>query len=460
VAPHEPDLAAYRRKRHPGRTPEPEGEAPARGGDGEPIFVVQRHSARRLHFDLRLEAGGVLRSWAVPKGLPTIRGRRRLAVHTEDHPMAYATFSGRIPEGEYGAGTVDVYDHGTYELLEVKRDGGLTFRLHGERLDGVWTLVPAHLDGEERNWLLLPKGAPERDGALPRVAPMAACPATNVPGGAGWVHEIKWDGYRALARLDDGEPELWSRGGRDLGERFPRVLADLGRGLRSPRCVVDGEVVAFRADGTPSFNLLQRAEGTISYLVFDVLELEGEDVCGRPLDERRELLEALVDETSATVRISRTFADGGGLLAAARERGLEGVISKRRSSAYRPGRRSRDWLHVKATLRGWFPVIGLRPGTGSRTRLGSVVVGRAANGELTYAGRVGSGLSEAEIDRVLEALEPLVRDAPPVDVPRALRAGLRGVRWLEPAYEAEVEYAELSADGILRHPRYHGLRER
>jgi bifunctional non-homologous end joining protein LigD len=454
------ELDAYRRKRHADRTPEPAGDASPQASDGPPVFVVQRHSARRLHFDLRLEAGGVLKSWAVPKGLPTTRGVRRLAVHTEDHPMEYATFEGQIPAGEYGAGTMDVYDRGTYELVEAKRDGGLTVRLAGEVLQGEWTLVPAALDGDPRNWLLLNKSGPEEPLPTPRIQPMLASSGERPPRGDAWLHEVKWDGYRALARLADGEPYLWSRRGQDLAERFPRILHDLGRGLRSPNCVVDGEVVAFDEHGVPRFNLVQKAEGAMSLLLFDVLELEGEELCGLPLEERREILESLVDETSATIRLSRAFDDGDGLLAAARERGLEGVLSKRRASRYVPGARSRDWVKVKAALRDWFPVIALRAGDRSRSRLGSLVVAREVDGELRYAGRVGSGLSEAEIDRVLERLEPLVRDDPAVDVPALPRSELRRLRWVEPAYEAEVEYAEVSADGLLRQPRYAGLRER
>ena len=413
------ELDAYRRKRHADRTPEPAGAAAAQPSEGPPVFVVQRHSARRLHFDLRLEAGGVLKSWAVPKGLPTTRGVRRLAVHTEDHPLEYATFEGQIPAGEYGAGTMDIYDRGTYELVEAKRDGGLTVRLDGERLQGEWTLVPAALDGDPRNWLLLNKSGPEEPPPAPRVQPMLASSGDRPARGDAWLHEVKWDGYRALARLADGEPYLWSRRGQDLAERFPRILNDLGRGLRSPNCVVDGEVVAFDEHGVPRFNLVQKAEGAISLLLFDVLELEGDDLCDLPLEQRREILEGLVDETSATVRLSRAFDDGEGLLAAARERGLEGVISKRRASKYVPGARSRDWVKVKAALRDWFPVIALRAGDRSRSRLGSLVVAREVDGELRYAGRVGSGLSEAEIDRILERLEPLVRDTAPVEVPAA-----------------------------------------
>jgi bifunctional non-homologous end joining protein LigD len=195
------DLAEYRRKRDSSRTPEPFGSGGRRGG---PIFVVQRHDARRLHYDFRLERNGALASWAVPKGIPLEPGRRSLAVHVEDHPLGYASFEGEIPKGEYGAGTVEIWDRGTYELVEEKPDGGLTVRLHGERLEGLWTLVPARLDGDPRNWLLIRKrddGHSRASAPAARYRPMLATLAQEVPGGPGWLFEVKWDGYRALAYI-------------------------------------------------------------------------------------------------------------------------------------------------------------------------------------------------------------------------------------------------------------------
>ena len=254
-------LDDYRKKRDPGATPEP--FAAAAGGGGAPIFVVQRHDARRLHYDFRLERGGVLASWAVPKGVPLEPGERRLAVQVEDHPLAYAGFAGRIPAGQYGAGTVEIWDHGTYELVEEKPDGGLTVRLQGERLRGLWTLVPAALDGDARNWLLLRKPEPSASaaGARPSArpqrthpSPMLATLADAVPPGGGWRFEVKWDGYRAIAVVDGDRARLWSRRGKDLGERFAAVAEALPAALAGRDCVVDGEVCALDESGRSSFS--------------------------------------------------------------------------------------------------------------------------------------------------------------------------------------------------------------
>src|SRR5438093_1516939 len=216
-------LKEYRRKRDPKKTAEPFGKTKKRGK--QPIFVVQRHDARRLHYDFRLERDGALASWAVPKGVPLEPGQRALAVHVEDHPLDYATFEGEIPAGQYGAGTVEIWDRGTYELVEEKKDGGLTVRLHGERLDGTWTLVPAHLDGDEKNWLLVRKRegreSSESHGPLAAkgYAPMLATLAQDVPKGDGWLFEVKWDGYRAIVVVSGGEATLTSRNGKDLTGR-------------------------------------------------------------------------------------------------------------------------------------------------------------------------------------------------------------------------------------------------
>ena len=237
-------LDEYRGKRYPKRTPEPFGGEGRRAA--APIFVVQRHAARRLHYDFRLERGGTLASWAVPKGVPLEPGSRHLAVHVEDHPLEYAAFEGEIPPGEYGAGAVEIWDHGTYELVEEKPDGGLTVRLHGRKLEGLWTLVPARLSGDEKNWLILKKK--EDASAPPRrkvgYTPMLATLVAEPPRGEGWLFEVKWDGFRALGVVADGEATLTSRNGNDLTGRFPEVARELARAVRTPAVVVDGEVCA------------------------------------------------------------------------------------------------------------------------------------------------------------------------------------------------------------------------
>ncbi|MBV8258086.1 MAG: ATP-dependent DNA ligase, partial [Actinobacteria bacterium] len=279
-------LREYERKRDAKQTPEP--FSGKRGKGKAPIFVVQRHDARRLHYDFRLERDGVLASWAVPKGVPLEPGEQHLAVHVEDHPLDYATFEGEIPKGNYGAGTVEIWDHGTYELVEEKRDGGLTVRLHGERLDGTWTLVPAHLSGDPKNWLILRKKDETAPAAGPRreYGPMLATLSDDLPTGDGWTFEPKWDGYRALGYVRGGDAKLVSRNSNDLTTRFQPVAKELVKALRSPDAVVDGEVVALDETGRPSFSAMQQGSTRLAYEVFDLLELDGEPLVGLPLSER------------------------------------------------------------------------------------------------------------------------------------------------------------------------------
>ena len=285
-------LREYRRKRDPKKTPEPFG---GRKDGKEPIFVVQRHDARRLHYDFRLERNGALASWAVPKGVPLEPGQRQLAVHVEDHPIEYASFEGEIPKGQYGAGTVEIWDDGTYELIEEKKDGGLTVHLHGKRLEGLWTLVPARLDGDPKNWLLIKK---REDGgraiARTQYAPMLATLADDVPKGTGWLHEVKWDGYRAIAYVRGGEATLVSRNGNALTGRFPGVGKAIEKAARTPECVLDGEVGALDENGRMTFSAMQQGKSGTSYVyvAFDVLEVDGQPLLDRPLTERRERLGA------------------------------------------------------------------------------------------------------------------------------------------------------------------------
>lgn len=451
-------LREYRRKRRPSRTTEPFGDG--RPGDA-PIFVVQRHEARRLHYDLRLEREGVLASWAVPKGLPLEPGERRLAVQVEDHPLTYATFEGEIPKGEYGAGTVELWDRGTYELVEEKPDGGLTVRLSGKRLDGLWTLVPARLDGDPKNWLLLRKReGPERISERPRYAPMLATPADEVPRGAGWLFEVKWDGYRALCRLSGGEAELRSRTGNDLTARFAPIARALPRAVKTPDCVLDGELCALDDAGKPSFGALQQGSGTLVLELFDLLELDGEPLVDLPLTERRALLERLVDGRAGAVRLSEAFPDGEALLAAAKAQGLEGILAKRADSRYRPGKRTRDWLKVKARPRQELAIAGYTKGAGSRAgTLGALVLAVERGGELVWAGNCGTGFTEAERKRLAARLRPLERRTSPLAVvPKMARVRPEDVIWVSPKLVAEVEFAEWTQDGRLRAPSYKGLR--
>jgi bifunctional non-homologous end joining protein LigD len=447
-------LEEYQRRRDPAKTPEPFG---GRKRPGRPLFVVQRHDARRLHYDFRLERNGVLASWAVPKGIPLSRGERHLAVHVEDHPLEYGSFEGTIPSGQYGAGTVEIWDNGTYELIEEKRDGGLTVRLHGNRLDGEWTLVPAKLDGDPKNWLLLRKDDPV---TTPRVyRPMLATSVDALPGGDDWLFEVKWDGFRALANVHGAAVTLVSRNGNDLTDRFRPVARAVEQASLSPNAVLDGEICAVDEQGRPSFGALQSGSGTLVYYAFDILEADGKDLLQRPLVERREMLSHVL-EPSAAVRISSVFEDGEALLAAVLEQGLEGVVAKRASSRYQPGKRTRDWLKVKTTGRQEFVVAGYTRGEGRRAGFGALVLAVNEEGDLRWVGNVGTGFTEEEIKRVLARLRPLERRDPPIaGPPKMPRVRRDAVVWVEPVVVAEVRFAEWTHEGRLRAPVYLFLRD-
>ncbi len=454
-------LSDYERKRDPARTPEP--FAGGRGGGAAPIFVVQRHDARRLHYDFRLERDGALASWAVPKGVPLEPGARALAVHVEDHPLEYATFEGRIPKGEYGAGSVEIFDHGTYDLLEEKRNGQLTFELHGRRLRGRFTLVPAHLDGKEQNWLLI-KGHDESsaNAAGRRVyAPMLASSDTRLPRGEEWTFEVKFDGYRALAYIRGGECTLVSRNGNDLTERFASVAAALVKAARSPNAVVDGEITRVDETGRSSFSELQQGTGSLVYFAFDLLELDGEQLVGAPLGERKARLRELLLPRVAGVSYSESFDDGDALQEVVRERALEGIVAKRVDSTYKSGRRTHDWIKLKVDSSDEFVVAGYTRGTGRRAAsFGALVLAVNEGGELRYVGNVGTGFSEDEIEKLLGLLRPLHRDDPPFrEPPKMPRVRKGDVQWVEPGLVVQVRFGEWTHEGHLRHPAYLGIRD-
>jgi bifunctional non-homologous end joining protein LigD len=456
------NLSEYRRKRDRKKTSEPFSSKRKRGK--QPIFVVQRHDARRLHYDFRLERDGALASWAVPKGVPLEPGQRALAVHVEDHPLDYAGFEGEIPKGQYGAGMVEIWDDGTYELIEEKKGGGLTVRLHGKRLEGTWTLVPAKLDGDPKNWLLIKKRDEEAQSRQQRqYAPMLATLEESVPKGSAWTFEVKWDGYRALAYVSQSEVKLDSRKGNDLTDRFTSVAKEIAKALKTPDCVLDGEVCALDEQGRSSFSAMQQGKaGTpLVYYVFDLLELEGEPLVEVPLTERRKRLEKLLDRRNRTVRLSEVFDDGAALYEAAKQQGLEGIMAKRADSRYAVGRRTRDWLKVKTHGRQEFIIAGYTKGQGRRAgTLGSLVLAVRSGQELDYAGNVGTGFTGEEIEKLLKKLRPLDRKTSPFNVvPKMPKVRKGDVTWVEPKLVAEVEFAEWTHDGRLRAPSYQGLRE-
>lgn len=459
-------LGEYKRKRSPSDTPEPFG---GEGGEGN-RFTVQEHSATRLHWDLRLERDGVLVSFAIPNALPPTPGVNRIAVHTEDHPLEYLDFHGEIPKGQYGAGSMTIWDRGTYETLKWEEGKKIEIALHGERglAQGKYALFP--IGPDPKDWMIHrmdppadPDAEPMPDRIVPMLATTGGLPARDE---GRWAYEIKWDGVRAVAYSEPGTLRFESRNLRDITVSYPE-LTRLNRALSHHSAILDGEIVAFDADARPSFGLLQRRMHVTSassakrlsssvpvvYVIFDLLWLDGHSLLGRPYEERRaKLLElGLTGERWQTPE--HVVGNGAALLAASAKQGLEGVMAKRLDSTYEPGRRCRDWIKVKNKQRDDFEIVGWVPGEGRRrNRIGALLL--ASEG--TYVGRVGTGFDEAELQRLSELLEPLEVDAPPVE---NAKAAPKGAIWVRPRLVCEVEYGEWTGDRMLRHPSYKGLKE-
>ncbi len=463
-------------------------------------YVVQKHDATRLHYDFRLEHEGVLKSWAVPKE-PSLNPKdRRLAVQTEDHPIDYGGFEGEIPEGQYGAGSVVIWDQGHWTPLgdadEGLKDGKLDFELEGRRLKGRFTLVRMAERGKRKpgkdNWLLLKRTdkPPARKAAVPRARrrkrttppdpsvltgarraalprkpmPQLATPVTKPPEGPDWLFEPKLDGYRVLARYDDGEVSVLTRRGNDWTSEFKSIAEAMGS-LPCRAAVVDGEAVVYDSRGVTSFQRLQNAlKGDNSQIVlvaFDLLHLDGWDLTRAPLIERKALLERLLEGAPAAIRYGEHVTQSGSkFFAAACKLGLEGIVAKRSTDPYREGERTRSWLKIKCLKREEFVVVGFTDPGGSRTAFGALLVATRdrADAPLKYAGKVGTGFDERALKSLLERLQPLERKTPPVE--RASARGIaRGVHWVEPKLVAEIAYTEWTGDGRLRHPSFVGVRE-
>jgi bifunctional non-homologous end joining protein LigD len=463
-------LSTYRKKRDFETTPEPAGK-PARKrrkkATAEPRYVVHEHHARSLHWDLRLERNGVLVSWAIPKGIPTDPKRNHLAVHVEDHPLDYIDFAGQIPEGEYGAGKVEIWDSGTYETHKF-RDSEVMVTFHGERLQGKFVLFQT----KGKNWMIHrmdppdPGHEPMPDRIVPMMARLAKLPRDD----SNWAYEIKWDGVRAVCYCEGGRIVLTSRNLRDVTSQYLE-LRGLGRALGSREAVLDGEVVAFDEDDRPNFGILQRrmhvgSESTVRrlmktipvvYLIFDVLYLDGRSTMDLPYEERRKLLEDLALEGSHWRTPSYHVGDGAAMVEASREQGLEGVIAKQLGSRYEPGRRSGAWLKVKNRPSQEVVVGGWLPGQGRREdRIGSLAVGYYEGDELRYAGQVGTGFKEGDLVRLADLLTPLRRKASPFS---GSRQPPKGVVFAEPKLVVEVEFANWTRTNTLRAPAYKGIRD-
>jgi bifunctional non-homologous end joining protein LigD len=465
-------LSEYERKRDFATTPEPSSGG-RRKQQRAPRFVVQEHSARRLHWDLRLERDGVAASWAVPNGIPDDPHENRLAVHTEDHPLEYLDFEGEIPAGEYGAGTVRIWDRGTYKCHKWE-PGKVVVSLAGERLNGRYALFRA--GRSEKDWMIHRIDPPAEarypfpEAIVPMLARLSKLPASE---GSRAV-EVKWDGVRAIAYCRPGRLVLQSRNLRDITAQYPEVRG-ISRQLGAREAVLDGELVVFDDEGRPSFERLQQrihqtAPSTVrrrmvshpvTYAIFDLLYLDGRDLMGEPYGRRRELLEELELQGPSwqTPRYSTGHAKE--LLEASRERGLEGIVLKRLESRYMPGKRSDAWLKVKNTGRQEFVIGGWQAGEGRRRgRIGSLLVGYfepdGDGGALRYGGKVGTGFSEQALDSLRARLRPLERKSNPFVGRKGPR---KGVHYVEPELVAEIELRELTADGMVRHGVFKGLRE-
>ena len=531
-------LTTYRKKRDFRKTPEPKGGGTARRRRGL-AYVIQKHAASHLHYDFRLELDGVLKSWAVPKGPSLNPSDKRLAVEVEDHPVEYGDFEGTIPKGEYGGGSVLLWDRGTWEpsgdAHEGLRRGRLSFDLFGEKLKGKWLLIRMKGRDEDRKptWLLFKekdaesrtrgdvlvdrpesvktgraiedvgsngkvwhsdkprarsgRSAPARGAAVPRVTARKAAATrttrartsksaprtprmpsmqlatlvTRAPEGDDYLHEIKYDGYRAFCRLARGSASFLMRSGQDWTSRFAALASDAER-LDVDQAVLDGEVVIVEPDGRTSFQALQNsmsgaARGALVYYAFDLLSRDGEDLTKLPLEDRKGALRELLADAGDTMRYSdHVVGNGPAVFEEACRRGLEGIISKRRDAPYRGGRVG-SWLKVKCTARQELVIVGYTEPQGSRAGFGALLLGvRNGAGPIRYAGRVGTGFThESLVDltrrlRALETKEPPVTGGP--------RSG-RGVHWVEPKLLAEVAFTGWTDDGKLRHPSFQGLRE-
>ncbi|MFM5916546.1 MAG: DNA ligase D [Novosphingobium sp.] len=524
-------LATYNAKRDFKLTAEPAGKIEHSAGGNR--FIVQKHDATRLHWDFRLEADGVLKSWAVTKGPSPDPEIKRLAVRTEDHPLAYAEFEGSIPKGEYGGGTVMLWDRGTWAPVPGKSwkdidHGHLHFTLEGERMKGEWLLIRLKPRGNEKreNWLLrkieddysapgdplvergltsvltgrsmaeiaadaggshslkgkkgkafaeeMASAAKHNAGKAPKAKKPAAKPKFRspqlatlvdaVPAGNQWMHEIKFDGYRALIAAKGSDVTVWTRGGKDWTDKFAPLVAALQR-LDLPSCLIDGEIIAPDKDGNPDFSQLQgvlkRGHGSqapgdrLEYHAFDLIELDGEDLTQLPNIERKERLEALLRGTVPPIHVTdHVIGAGEKLFKAMCAAGQEGIISKRIDGHYRSAR-SKDWVKVKCVLRQEFVIAGWKKSSSPARPFSSLLLAQNEGGKLVYKGNVGTGFGMDNMAELARLMKKLEIDKPALEVSRE---DSRGVTWLKPELVAEVAFAEFTAEGSVRHASFIGLR--
>jgi bifunctional non-homologous end joining protein LigD len=460
-------LAEYEAKRDFKKTPEP-GARVERKATRALRFVVQEHHARRLHWDLRLEKDGVGVSWAVPKGIPPDPKKNHLAVHVEDHPLEYFKFAGEIPKGEYGGGQVMIWDEGTYEPVKWS-DREVMVDFHGKRLQGRYVLFQTR----GQDWMIHrmdPPQDPDRKPMPQGLVPMMAKLEAKVPRpDDAWGFEFKWDGIRALAYVDGGRVRLQSRTGEDITPRYPEIHA-MGRAVGSAEVVLDGEIVALDEKGRPSFEEIQQRMGLtaeneirrkmkdvpITYMVFDVLWLDGHSLMELPYADRRKSLAKL--KLSGASWQTPPFEKGGGqtMLEASAKAGLEGVVGKRLESKYEPGRRSGAWVKVKNHNRQELVIGGWLDGEGKRKGYpGALLVGYYKDGKLAYAGKVGTGFTDRTLDELNKKLTPLAVGKSPFG---AGAAPPRAAHFVKPKIVADFEFVEWTRGGQLRAPSFKGFR--
>jgi bifunctional non-homologous end joining protein LigD len=458
-------LGSYKAKRDFEKTPEPRGKRGKKPTGAR--FVVQEHNARRLHWDLRLEHEGALASWALPRGVPEHPDENRLAVRTEDHPLEYLEFHGEIPKGEYGAGTMTIWDSGTYDAEKFSGDEVIA-TFHGERVHGRYALFRTR----ESDWMIHRMDPPEDPDYEPfpdsSLRPMMARSGRLPPREGQFAFEVKWDGIRTLLFSDHGHVELRGRNGSDFTPRYPEVR-ELARALGSRRIVLDGEVVAFDEEGRPSFERLQSRMHLASdsavrrrmrdipatYVIFDLLYLDGHTTMRLSYEERRELLEALELNGQAWRTPAYHRGEGKALLDATKDLGIEGIVAKKLDCPYTPGARASHWTKVKNVHTQDAVIGGWTAGEGGRSKsLGSLAVGVMEGDELRYAGKVGTGFTEQTLALVKRELEPLRSDSSPFSG----RQPPKGTVFVEPRLVAHVEFREWTRSGTLRAPSFKGLR--
>jgi DNA ligase D-like protein (predicted ligase)/DNA ligase D-like protein (predicted 3'-phosphoesterase) len=453
-------LRVYASKRSFSETPEPPPEGGTGTGDA---FVIHRHHASRLHYDLRLEREGTLKSWAIPKGLPPRPGVKRLGVATENHPLKYLSFQGIIPKGQYGAGRMWVFAAGKYEITQEKKDG-FYLSLRSRQVSGEYRCI----NTRGTDWLVMRVDAPQVDWLRDPVEPMLAESRQEPPASDGYLYEVKWDGIRALVSLDDGALTIRSRSRRDITALFPELRIP-EQAFRAASALFDAEIVCLDPNGRPIFQdvvtrlhhsgdvAIERARTkhpAVCYL-FDCLYLDGRTIIDEPLYRRREWLADAVRD-NPTYRVSETLEDGTHLFDAARRLGLEGIMAKRADSPYLPGKRTSSWLKIKVRQTADCVVIGYTRGKGDRgASFGALHLGRFAEGALRYSGKVGTGFDDGVVGTIMAELKNIPAVARPV--PEKPLDDAQST-WVEPKLVCEVRYASLTRDGILREPVFVRLR--